>query len=40
MRVIELNCDHVWESRPSLLRLLESANNVEERCSAPEVLLL
>jgi hypothetical protein len=40
VRIVKLDGDRVGELLPGLLALLESADNVVERGSAPEVLLL
>jgi hypothetical protein len=40
VRIVKLDGDRVGELLPGLLALLESADDVVERGSAPEVLLL
>jgi hypothetical protein len=40
MSVVELDGDRVGEFLPGFLALLEAADNIVERGSAPEVLLL
>jgi hypothetical protein len=40
MGIVELNGDRVGELLPGLLALFEAADNIVERGSAPEVLLL
>ena len=38
--IIQLNGNHVWESRPCFVRFLKTSDDIVQRGGAPEVLLL